>query len=154
MWKKIAIAGAVGAAVLGSGAAALAVTGTTSGTGTPATSAVSTSHARGERLRLVLRRLEHGEWITQGKTGPITHDAIGGTVAAVSPTSISVTAADGFHETFAVDSATKVRVRGAAKGTTSTISAVKAGDRVVVAGTKVGTTVTAAHVLDAGVAAK
>jgi hypothetical protein len=178
MWKKIAISGAVGAAILGSGAAAMAAsasgslvntalanaatatstaapvsTGSTSGTSggaAPVTTAPGGKKAgdgsRARRLRLTLRNLEHAEWVTSGKSGDVTHEAAEGLVTAVTPTSITVAASDGFSETFAVSSATKVHVKGAGK----TISAVAMNDRVLVAGVKAGTAITANQILDAG----
>ena len=77
----------------------------------------------------------------------MVHDAVGGTVTAVSPTSITVKAADGFSGTFVVGSSTKVHVKGTKP---ATIANVKVNDRAVVAGTKSGSTVTATQVLDAG----
>jgi hypothetical protein len=158
MWKKIAISGAVAAAILGTGAAALAETGSTSSTPTATPSSSSsgssaggTSATKGKgkaKAALALRKIEHGEWTTRDKSGTdVVHDAVGGTVTAVSGTSITVKAADGFSETFAVGSSTKVHVKGT---TPATISNVKVNDRAVVAGTKAGSTVTATQVLDAG----
>jgi hypothetical protein len=77
MWKKIAIAGAVGAAILGTGAAALAETGTsaagtTSATASPSTSSPSTaSSSAGKlgqlkgKLKMALGRFEHGSWVAK-----------------------------------------------------------------------------------------
>ncbi len=156
MWKKIAIAGAIGAAVLGSGAAALAVTGsstpTPSSTSSGSTSGTATTGAgkhaggKGGRLRVALKNFEHGEWVTNSKSGAVTHDAIKGTVTSVSATSITVTAGDKTSETYVVDSSTKVR----AGKTASTIGSVKTNDTVVVTGTKSGSTLTAKGILDAG----
>ena len=159
MWKKIAIAGAIGAAVLGSGAAALAVSGSStptpsstgsssSGTSTGGTAGSTGKHAggKGERLRLALKNFEHGEWVTQGKSGAVTHDAIKGTVTSVSSTSITVTAGDKTSETYVVDSSTKVRDGKIA----SAIGSIKTNDTVVVTGTKTGSTPTALHILDGG----
>jgi hypothetical protein len=157
MWKHVAIAGAVGAAVLGTGAAALAVTGATSSSPTPsATSSSATPKnpaagelkgLRGSKLIQTLGRLEHGEWVTQAKTGDVTHDAVVGSVTAVSPTSITVKAKDGFSASFIVGSDTKVRVKGTGK---ASISSVKVNDRVVVAGVKSSAGTTANQVLDGG----
>jgi len=169
MWKKIAISGAVAAAIIGSGAAALAETSTsgglTSGSLTPGSTPASTpttgasapttaapATAKTGKLRdraaIALRSIEHGEWTTRDKAGQdVVHDAIGGTVTGVNATSISVKAADGFTATYTVGSATKVHVKGTKP---ATIADVKVNDRVVVAGTKSGSTVTATQVLDAG----
>ncbi len=158
MWKKIAIAGSVAAAIVGTGAGALAATSSSStptpspstSSSAPSTTGKAATAAKGKagRAALALRKIEHGEWVTKDKTGAdVTHDAVGGTVTAVSASSITVKASDGFSETFAVGSATKVHVKGTKP---ATIGNVKVNDRAVVAGTKSGSTVTATQVLDAG----
>jgi hypothetical protein len=165
MWKKLAIAGAVGAAVLGTGAAALATTGSTitptptpSATSSAAGSTGSTTTGTGtgtgtkgkaaKRLALRLRSVEHAEWVTRDKDADVTHDAVGGVVTAVSPTSISVKATDGFSATYTVASTTKVHVKGGAKA----IADVKVNDRVLVSGIKTASALTAAQIIDAGAA--
>lgn len=163
MWKKIAIAGAVGAAILGTGAAALAETGTSTSTSASASTSPSTSSpattsgsAAGKpgqlkgKLKEALGRFEHGSWVSSDKStsADITHDAVKGAVTAVSPTSISVKASDGFSETFVVNSDTGVRIKGTKAA--GAIGSVKVGDTVLVTGTKSGTTATAKHVLDGG----
>ncbi|SDJ30645.1 hypothetical protein SAMN05444157_2745 [Frankineae bacterium MT45] len=140
MWKQIAIAGGAGAAVLGIGTAALAVSG--SPTPSPAS---GTSHATKHKtarenfggVLTRLRNVQHAQWVTEdAKTkATVTHDAIRGSVTAVSATSISVKSLDGVSQTYSVGSATKVHTKGQAKGTTGSISAVKTGDSVVVIGT-------------------
>src|SRR6202000_1708149 len=65
-----------------------------------ATGAKAAGTLRG-KLKLALGRFEHGEWVTaggstSGSTADVTHDAVKGTVSAVSATSITVKAADGF----------------------------------------------------------
>jgi hypothetical protein len=92
---------------------------------------------RGLRARLL--RALHATWVTEGKQGPVTHQAIRGDVTAVSATSITVKAKDGVSMTFAVTSDTKVRERvaGSGKGTratTSTIGSVAVGDKALVTG--------------------
>jgi hypothetical protein len=157
MWKKIAIAGAIGAAVLGSGAAALAATGSSTSpapatTGTSAGTSTSTgtgkahNATKGQALRIALKKFDEGQWTSQGTSGAVTHDAIKGKVAAVSATSITVTSADNTSETYAVATTTKVRVGK----TLSSIGSVKTGDTVLVTGTKAGSTMTAVRILDAG----
>jgi hypothetical protein len=158
MWKQIAIAGAVGAAILGTGAAALAETGTGSSTGSSSgsaaqstQSAVTAAAAGGQlkgKLKLALKGFEHGSWVSEDSGSAVTHDAVKGSVSAVSATSITVKAADGFSETFVVNTDTAVRVKGSGK---SAITAVKVNDTVLVTGTKSGSTATAKHVLDGGV---
>ena len=159
MWKKIALSGAVAAAVIGAGTASMALTsGTTSNT-VPGTPVAAGQPATGGGKDLgPLRRLAraqavlHGTVVTKNpKTGDIvTHDVSHGTVTDVSATSITVKPADNTTQTFVVNSGTKVRQRTSdtkGKGTDSTISAVKDGDEVYVAGT--GTSpVTATVIVD------
>jgi len=65
------------------------------------------------------------------KTGKdVTHDAVQGSVSAVSSSSITVKASDGFSETFAVGTATKVHVKG--NKDKAQISSVKVGDKALV----------------------
>ena len=115
-------------------------------------------HAKREALAKRLERVSHAQWVTKdGKTGKfVTHDAVRGTVAAVSATSITVKATDGTSETFTVNGSTKVHVKGAkkvagaAKPAPGTISKVKVGDAAGVLGT--GTApMTATRVIDRGV---
>ncbi len=143
MIRKAAIALGVGTAVLLGGAGtALAVTSDS----TPAAPAPAPA-AHGEHARL---RGEYGQWTTFDATTRVTtvHDVVRGTAGAVSPTSVTVRAADGSTKTYAVDGSTKVHVKGAA----GTIDQVEVGDRVVVLGT--GTdSLTATHIGDRGAAA-
>jgi hypothetical protein len=152
MWKKIAIAGGIGAAVLGGGTAALAVAQDT-GTASPATSSSSPSNrpAWAHPARFGAR-FEHGEWVTKTKSGTQTHDAIQGTVSAVSARSISVKAADGFALTYTVGPDTKVVLRENGKGSAKkgVITDVKTGQHVVVSGVRSSTTIDAKHVVDKG----
>jgi hypothetical protein len=76
----------------------------------------------------MLNRIEHGELTLKTRNGDRTVDLQRGTVSAVSPTSISVTSADKFPGTYAVDSATKVRTRSGL----GSISSVHVGDQVFV----------------------
>jgi hypothetical protein len=105
-----------------------------------------------------LERVSHAQWVTKdGKTGKfVTHDAVRGTVVAVSSTSITIKATDGTSESFTVNGSTKVHVKGAkkvagaAKPAPGKISDVKIGDAANVLGT--GTTpMTATRVIDRGV---
>lgn len=151
MWKKIAIGGAIAAATLGAGTAALAASGSTT-SGSPSAPSASAAngaakHAGGRAA--LARHALHGQWVT-GKVGSstfTTHDAIRGDVTAVTPTSITVKAIDNVSQTYVVNSATKVRMRTAGKGADSTIGAVKGGDHVFVVGTGTST-LTATGVLD------
>jgi hypothetical protein len=145
MWKKIAIGGAIGAAALGTGTAALAASGGTTPS-SPASSATSGAKHPGKALA---RRALHGQWVT-GKAGSstfVTHDLIKGDVTAVSGSSVTVTARDKASQTYVVNSATKVRQRSAGKGTPSTITAVHVGDHVLVVGTGT-TTLTATGIVE------
>lgn len=110
-----------------------------------------------------LGNVAHAQWVRKDASGQfVTHSAIHGSVTAVSPTSITVKAPDGFSQTFKVSTDTKVHLRGdragkaaATPGTTpapkpptaSTIGAVKVGAEVEVLGTGTGTvTATRVHV--------
>jgi len=150
MYRKIAIAGATAAVIVGAGTAALAVSGSSDTTsGHPASPTQKTGKQRGGAIIKALRHAQHGELVTRGKDSTfVEHDAIVGQVTAVSPTSISVKAADGFSETFTIDKTTKVRKRpttaatsGAAKakGVAAKISDVKSGDTVAVVGKRPST---------------
>lgn len=160
MWKKIAIAGATGAVILGAGASALAVTGTNGSTASaPSTSPTSSSapaspstakdgqRARARVIAIGRKNFQHGTWVTKDGSTEVTHDAIRGSVTAVSATSITVKAADGVSQTYLVSSATKVHSRTAGKGKTGPITDVATGDTVGVLGTGT-TTLTATLVLD------
>jgi hypothetical protein len=155
MYRKFLIGGVTAAAIVGAGGTALAVTGsdTTSGTPVSTTAASSaptpsgTAKAKAKGRARLLHRLQHGQIVTRGKGGFVTHDLIKGTVTAVSSTSLTVQAADKKSETFAVTKDTKVRVRTSGKGAAASISSVAKGDHVVVTGTG-ASSYTATHVLD------
>ncbi len=138
MYRKIAAAGATAVAIAGVGATALATSGTTatSGSGSPAASAHPAAAAAWRHHHRLLRHLVHGSVVTHGKRGYIAHSAIRGTAQAVSPTSITVKAADGYSATFTVTKQTKVRERtaGAGRGKPGSIGDVHTGDRVAVLG--------------------
>jgi hypothetical protein len=141
MWKKIAIAGGVCAAVAGIGTAAVATSGSSTTPGAPASSSSAPKdHPAGkDRAVKALRHALHAQWVTKDKDGKfVTHDAIRGTVSAVSATSITVLAEDKKSETFTVNGDTLVRVRANGKGAKGSISQVHTGDKALVVGT--GTT--------------
>jgi hypothetical protein len=155
MLKKAMITAALGAAIVGGGTAALASSGehaaspagstTTAATSTAATKttpAAKKQHQRQAR-RVRLGRALHATWVTRdGKsTTFVTHDAIHGTVSAVTPTAITIKAADGYTERFTVSGSTIVRMRvaGQVKGSASSISKVRTGAKVLVTGTGTGT---------------
>jgi hypothetical protein len=141
MLKKIVIAGSAAAVVLGAGTAALAASGSSSSAPPSSSSSATAGAAKakaGHAKRSELRRALHATWVTKdgkGSTTYITHDAIRGQVTAVSATSITVKAVDNVSETFAVNSSTKVHTRAAGKGVAGTMSQLKTGDKVLVAGT-------------------
>ena len=139
MWKKIAIAGGVCAVVAGVGTAALATSGSSS-------AASVAKHQAGKAMRHAL----HAEWVTQDKDKSfVTHDAIHGTVTAVSPTSITVQSLDKKSQTYTVTTDTKVRVGANGKGAKGAIGQVHTGDMALVIGT--GTSTLTAHgILDTG----
>lgn len=146
MYRRVLLGGLTAAAIVGAGGTALALTGsdeTATGSPTPAASAAAHKHGKGK----LLRRLQHGQIVTKGKDGFVTHDLIKGTVTAVSATSITVRAADKKSETFTINGDTKVRMRANGKGAPSSIDKVAKGDQVLVAGTGTST-VTAKHVVD------
>jgi hypothetical protein len=150
MWKKIAVAGCTAALIGGAGTAALAATGASSSPSAAATSGASSTTAKHPKARealLKLRTLQHATWVTEDKDGKTftTHDAIRGSVTSVSPTSITVKAADNVSQTYAVNADTKVHTRGSKDAVT--IATVKSGDKVIVAGTGT-TTLTATQIVD------
>lgn len=153
MWKKVLISGAVGAAILGAGGTALAATGSSSPSPTPSTTsstpATHSGHTKAKhRIAATMRRTVQATWVT-GKDGHfVTHDAIRGT-ATVGTSSITVKAADGTSETFAVTSKTKVRDKGDLKKVVP-FSTVHNDDVVGVLGTGSGSSLTATQIVDAG----
>lgn len=161
MWKTIAIAGATAVVIGGAGTAAMAA----SGTPAPTTSTSPSSSAslnlantattvadktQGDKRKAVsrLRGAVHATWVSQNKKTRtfITHEAIRGQVTAVSATSITVKAADSVTETYVLNASTKVHSR--ATKAAASISDIKTGDRVLVAGTGT-TTLTAVRVVEA-----
>lgn len=139
--------------------ATLSTSATVSTTATRAGHVAKTGQAgkangkRGKRAHLAVRleKVSHAQWVSKdGKSGAfVTHDAVRGTVAAVTPTSITIKATDGTTEAFTVNGSTKVHVRGQAKGGISTIAQVKVGDDAGVLGIG-ATSRTATHVIDRG----
>jgi hypothetical protein len=150
MWKNVAIAGSVGAAILGSGAVALAATGGSSSASRAAAAtapvAVDFPAANG-RLGPLAGRALHGTWVTRDGSNSgeyVQHDAIRGVVTVVSATSITVKAADGVTMTFGVTTSTKVKTKAG-----TSISDVHTDDAVAVVGTG-SSTMTATHVVGQG----
>lgn len=150
MYPRVLAVGVTAAAILGAGGTALALTGSDTTSGSPTTTSTGTAsstpkHPRGTGR--LFRRLAHAQIVTRGKNGFVTHDLIRGTVTAVSPTSITVQAADKTSMTFVVDHDTKVRVRQDGHGAASSIAHVAKGDQAMVAGTGTST-FTAERIVD------
>ena len=146
MIRKTVLAAGIGAVVL-LGASGVAVaaesdttpttptpsSGPTSPTPTPTPSPTAQPHRNGRHGNVAFPG-EFAQWTTfDAKTNTSTvHDGIRGQVSSVSASSITVKAANGTAQTFAVDANTAVRARG------GMISQVKVGDQVVVVGTGQG----------------
>jgi siroheme synthase len=156
MLPKRIIAVGVGALVVAGGvtvggvAAADSATSSTHSTSAKGSTTTSTTtSSRHHRRHPLARRALHGEFVVRGKGGKdVTVDMVRGKVTAVSPTSITVAARDGYSATYAVTSKTRVHVRGQ-KGKQS-INVVKTGDRAGVFATKAGTALDARAVVDRG----
>ncbi len=146
----LAIAGVAAAAVVGTAGVAAATAPAPSGAPAPAASAPdpgTRAPGAAERRAKVKHRLLgrglHGEFVVKGKDGkPVTLVSVRGEVTAVSATSITLKAEDGFTATYAITAETKVRGKGADK-----IADVKVGDRGGAVGPKSGTTLTARAIL-------
>ncbi|MDQ2737160.1 MAG: hypothetical protein M3Y35_00715 [Actinomycetota bacterium] len=113
-------------------------------------------HRKSRDLTKRLAGVSHAQWVGKNaRTGAfVTHDAVRGTVSAASATAITIKATDGTSETFTVNGATKVQMKGSARATSGSrtagaISAVKVGDQVGVVGTGAGPMI-ATHVVDRG----
>jgi hypothetical protein len=95
-----------------------------------------------ERLRLLSGRFEHTDTVLTDKDGnPVTVQVISGSVTAVSPTSVTVQAADGTSMTFGIDGDTKVSDYDASakpKLSAGQLSDVQQNDTVVVGGKAAG----------------
>ena len=143
--RKIAlgVAGVAAAGVLGTAGVAAATsndsTPAPSASAAPSSSAAPSDHPKTHRARRALiGRGLHGEWVVKGKDGkPVTLETIRGTVTAVGSSSVTFKAEDGFTETFATNSATKVR------GGADSLAQVKVGAKGAVLGMKSGSTITA-----------
>jgi hypothetical protein len=147
MYRRVLVGGVTAAAILGAGGTALALTGSDApGNGSSTSHGQHAGHQLKGKARL-LKRLQHAEIVTKNGKGFVTHELIRGTVTAVSPTSITVQAADKASETFTVNAQTKVRVRSGGKGAAGSIGSVHQGDHVFVAGVGAGKPA-AKHVLD------
>jgi hypothetical protein len=147
MYRKIAIAGATAAVIIGSGTAALATSGSAT-PGTPSPTSSSAPAAKDGKAHALLRHTVHGQIVTRNKDGQfVTHDFTRGDVTAVSSSAVAVKSADGKTQLYKVTSSTKIRVRTSGKGAAGKISDVHVGDTVLVTGTGTGTP-TATHLVD------
>lgn len=166
MWKTFAVVGATAAIVGGAGTVALAASRTVTPTLSASSSNSEAVSSASDKLATDslagksptkpgrhkgvdrLRKAVHAAWVAENKKTKTftTHDAIRGQVTAVSPTSITVRAADDVSETYVLNSGTKVLAR--ANKAKASIRDLKTGDRVFVAGTGT-TTLTAVRVIDA-----
>ncbi len=115
--------------------------------GTSSTTATKAKDAKGKHHKVRAEELArrgdvlHAQWTTKDKAGKVvTHDAIRGTVTAVSGTSVTVKAADGVNETYALSGTTKVTLAQGkgVKAKAGSVGDLKSGANVVVLGT--GTT--------------
>ena len=148
-YRKTLLVGGTVAVIVGLGGTALAESGNDTTAGKPATQTQTQKAGKhGDKGGKVLKRLEHGQFVTKGKDGAVTHTIYRGSVTSVSATSITVQAADKKTQTYKVTKDTKIRQRAkGAKPTTSSISKIAKGDQVTVAG--VGTTtVTARNIVE------
>lgn len=139
------------AALVGAGATAVATPGpVTAGrpvagaalaaNRSPSTVRPGAAGMRHRKLQRLLRRTEHARLVTSGPGGPFELDAVRGVVSAVSPTSLTVRAADTFRQTFVLSSSvTRVRVRpartagghpGKGRGAAGSLSDIHRGDEV------------------------
>lgn len=147
----LAVAGVAAAAVVGTAGVAAATAPDPSGSPAPTASAPDTgktapgraAERHGKLKHRALARGLHGEFVVKGKDGAyVTIVSVRGEVTAVSATSITFKAEDGFTATYAVSSETKVRGKDVDK-----IAEVKVGDKGGAVGTKSGSTLTARAVL-------
>ena len=110
MFKKIVLVGGASLAILGVGTAAFASAPAAPGSPTPALTAPAAHKVHAHRGHAETEAI-HGQWVRQNGTKVTTHDEIRGAVTAVSPTSISVKAADGVTENYVVGAGVKVGCR-------------------------------------------
>jgi hypothetical protein len=144
----VAAGGVATAATAGSGDSSKPSATTTAVTAaaTPAPPAAKAGKNPGKRVRRALEgRLLHGQFVVLGKDKkPTTLAEQRGTVDAVSSTSISLTSTDGFKQTYAVTSDTRVRV----DGKKSAIADVKTGQTATVIAGVSGSTQTAKGIVE------
>lgn len=140
----LALTGVVAAAVLGTAGVAAATAETAPApAATERPAATEKPAADKDRARPLLKRGLHGEWVVKGKDGkPTTLVSVRGQVTAVSGTSVTVKAEDGYTATFVANGDTKVK--GA---DVDSMADVKVGAKGAVVGVKNGDTLTARAVL-------
>ncbi len=149
--RKAAVVGAwVTTGVLGAAALTGVAMAADSSSPSPTSAAASTSSntgstggpgtARTSRLKGALgKRVLHGEFTVQTKNGVKVYDTEIGVVTAVSPTSVSVKASDGYTQTWTLASTTHVRANKG-KGTLADLTV---GETVRLLGPTAGGTATA-----------
>ena len=144
--RKAAVIGAwVGATVLGAGALTGVAMAATSTTQTPAAgttaSAGAAAAARTGRLGAALaRHVLHGEFTVQTKKGVRVLDTELGMITSVTATSVTAKASDGYTQTWALGSTTRVR----ADGSKGSVSDLKVGQTVRLLGPAVDGSATVA----------
>ncbi|KYH44426.1 hypothetical protein [Branchiibius sp. NY16-3462-2] len=140
MNKRLAAAAAAtcGVVLVGGGAVGYAESANAS---TPAPSATATTNAQKhgdhKKHHAGIHAL-HATWVTRDAKDKgyfVTHEEIRGKVVAQSSTSITVQAADGFKETLAVNSSTKIHQRAGKKAEDSSLTKITVGDEAIVLGT-------------------
>jgi hypothetical protein len=143
----LAVAGVATAAVVGSAGVAAATAPAPSSSPSPAAAASDSrpgppGRAAERRARLGHRAL-HGEFVVKGRDGAyLTLVSVRGEITAVSATSVTIKAEDGFTATYAVTADTRVRGKDV-----DAIADLKVGDRGGAVGTKSGSTLTARAVV-------
>lgn len=133
--RKVAlgVAGVVAAGVIGTAGVAAATAPAPTAAPSPTAGPTAGTAEKTPRLARLKARGLHGEWVVKGRDDqPVTLVSARGTITAVSTTSVTVKAEDGYTLTLPVDGDTKVRGRSA-------ITEVKAGDQGAVIGVKDGT---------------
>jgi Domain of unknown function (DUF5666) len=98
-------------------------------------------------LRLLIGRTDRAEITVSTANGDRTLLYVRGTIAAISPSSVTVTLRDGSTQAFSIDASTRIRSKGRQVATT----ALSPGDRVLALGLKSGATYSAIVVRSPGV---
>lgn len=146
MLNRTKILAGAGAAVVVLGGLGGGIALADSSTPAPPSSPAPAGQAKpAKHAKALLGRVGHGEVTLNGKQHRVI-DLQRGQVQSVSPTAITVKSNDGFTATYTVNGDTKVRK----DKQQSAIGQVAVNDRVFVAATKSGSTVTANRIMDAG----